>query len=99
MSDTSKPVWVWLPGAHGPIECGTFNLENKIGTFQYRQQYRETAGALSLDPHNLPLTRATGGRKETRQGGLFGVFRDASPEGFGLGLLERLKNVNISDRS
>ncbi|NCN98292.1 MAG: type II toxin-antitoxin system HipA family toxin [Rhodoferax sp.] len=97
MSGITKPVWVWLPDTHAPTACGTFTLQNKIGTFTYLQTYRATAGAVSLDPHNLPLTRATGGRKETRQGGLFGVFRDASPEGFGLGLLERLKNINIAD--
>ena len=97
MSDLEKPVWVWLPGAHAPVQCGVFRLENKVGTFYYLDDYRARADALALDPLNLPFTRSTRGLKETRQGGLFGVFRDASPEGFGLALLERLRNTAIID--
>ena len=97
MSGLEKPVWVWLPGTHAPVQCGVFRLENKIGTFYYLDDYKARADALALDPLNLPFTRSTRGLKETRQGGLFGVFRDASPEGFGLALLERLRNTAIID--
>ena len=53
--------------------------------------------AIALDPVHLPLSRATRTYKETRQDGLFGVIRDASPEGYGLSLLESIKGINLSD--
>jgi serine/threonine-protein kinase HipA len=61
-----------------------------VGSFLYDAAYRELAGALALDPHNLPFTRSQRAIRETRQDGLFGVLRDASPEGFGLYLLQGL---------
>lgn len=97
MSDTSKPVWVWLPGCAEPIQCGTFTLVNGVGSFSYDADYLARPGALALDPMSLGMTRAKRPHKETRQGGLFGVFRDASPEGFGLALLERLSGIELTD--
>lgn len=97
MSDTEKPVWVWLPGQHTPVQCGVFSLQQRVGTFRYLPEYLECGDALALDPLNLPLTRRQRGLKETRQGGLFGVIRDASPEGFGLAMLETLRNTSIAD--
>jgi serine/threonine-protein kinase HipA len=40
------------------------------------------------------MTRAKRPHRETRLDGLFGVFRDARPEGFGLGLLEQALAVD-----
>ena len=97
MSDTEKPVWVWLPGQEQPVRCGTFSLQNGVGTFLYDEAYKIREGALELDPFSLPFTRSRKGAKETRQGGLFGVFRDASPEGFGLALLEQLRGRTLAD--
>jgi serine/threonine-protein kinase HipA len=97
MSDTEKPVWVWLPGQHEPVRCGTFSLEKGVGTFHYAEEYKARPDALALDPFSLPFTRSKRGHKETRQGGLFGVFRDASPEGFGLALLEQLCAMTLAD--
>jgi serine/threonine-protein kinase HipA len=96
MSGT-KPVWVWLPNAHEPVRCGSFTLAGGVGTFEYDDAYRSLGGAVALDPLHLPLTRSHRPVKETRQGGLFGVIRDASPEGFGLALLERLKETSLTD--
>lgn len=97
MSDTGKPVWVWLPLQDQPVRCGTFTLERGVGTFHYDQAYKAREDALALDPFRLPFTRSARGAKETRQGGLFGVFRDASPEGFGLALLEQLRGKTLED--
>jgi serine/threonine-protein kinase HipA len=97
MSATVKPVWVWLPGEHQPVRCGTFSLEKGIGTFHYEDAYKARADALALDPFSLPFNRSRRGLKETRQGGLFGVLRDASPEGFGLALLEQLHGNTLAD--
>ncbi len=97
MSTSVKPVWVWLPGAHQPVQCGTFSLVNAVGTFEYTSAYKGMPGAISIDPAHLPLTRSMRPYKETRQGGLFGVLRDASPEGFGLAMLEHLKQQTLTD--
>ena len=94
---SSKPVWVWLPMESEPVRCGSLRLVDGVGTFDYSEDYRQRAGAVSLDPMHLRLGRSRQSHKETRQGGLFGVFRDASPEGFGLALLERLKKTELSD--
>jgi serine/threonine-protein kinase HipA len=97
MSQLSKPVWVWLPGHVQPVVCGEFTLKNGVGVFNYTDAYRALPQALALDPLHLPLTRSRRPFKETRQQGLFGVFRDASPEGFGLAMLERLRGQPLSD--
>jgi serine/threonine-protein kinase HipA len=97
MSATEKPVWVWLPGQAQPVHGGTFSLQAGVGTFHYDATYRAREDALSLDPFSLPFTRRVRGAKETRQAGLFGVIRDASPEGFGLALLEQLRGTTLVD--
>ncbi|MFD0669825.1 type II toxin-antitoxin system HipA family toxin [Ramlibacter sp. MAHUQ-53] len=97
MTAAAKPVWVWLPGQATPVRCGTFTLAGGVGSFHYDEAYRARADALALDPLSLPFTRSRRGARETRQGGLFGVFRDASPEGFGLALLEQLQGVTLDD--
>lgn len=97
MSTRSKPVWVWLPGRPEPLRCGTFTLDNGVGHFAYDSAYREHPGACALDPLNLPFTRSARGVRETRQGGLFGVFRDACPEGFGLAVLEQRHGQALTD--
>jgi serine/threonine-protein kinase HipA len=74
-----------------------FTLERRVGTFEYDDAYRELPGATSIDPMTLPLTRSRRPVKETRQGGLFGVIRDASPEGFGLAMLERMTQRTLDD--
>ena len=97
MSNTEKPVWVWLPAQAQPVRCGTFSLVRGIGTFHYDAEYLAHPEVLPLDEFSLRFTRSKKGLKETRQGGLFGVFRDASPEGFGLALLEQLRGTTLSD--
>lgn len=97
MSDTEKPVWVWLPAQSQPERCGTFSLVRGVGTFHYDDGYIAHPDALPLDEFSLRFTRSKKGLRETRQGGLFGVFRDASPEGFGLALLEQLRGTTLTD--
>jgi serine/threonine-protein kinase HipA len=80
-----------------PVLCGEFTLKNGVGVFNYTDAYRALPQALALDPLHLPLTRSRRPFKETRQQGLFGVFRDASPEGFGLAMLERSRGQPLSD--
>ncbi len=94
---SSKPVWVWLPDTGTPVRAGDFSITDKVGSFCYDSAYRARAEALVLDPHNIPFTRSQRPLRETRQEGLFGVLRDASPEGFGLGLLEHTSGRNLAD--
>lgn len=94
---SSKPVWVWLPGSAAPVRAGDLAITGKVGSFSYDPTYRALVNALPLDPHNLPFTRSQRPLRETRQNGLFGVFLDASPEGFGLGLLEHTSGRNLAD--
>lgn len=84
----SKPVWVWLRGKHEPVRAGVLTLEGRAAAFAYDEAYLATSGAIPLDPAHLPFTRAQRGPNTIKQSGLFGVFRDARPEGFGLALLE-----------
>jgi serine/threonine-protein kinase HipA len=97
MSATEKPVWVWLPMQSQPVRCGLFSLARGVGSFRYDRAYLDRPDALPLDEFALRFTRSARGLTETRQGGLFGVFRDASPEGYGLGLLEQIRGMTLSD--
>lgn len=97
MSDAEKPVWVWLPALSQPVRCGSFSLVRGVGAFHYDDAYLARPDAMALDEFSLRFTRSRKGLKETRQGGLFGVFRDASPEGFGLALLEQLRGTTLTD--
>ncbi|QDQ81851.1 type II toxin-antitoxin system HipA family toxin [Paraburkholderia megapolitana] len=87
MADQVRPVWVWLPGHVAPVRCGTFEWSPGLGRFSYSEDYRKHDGALPLDPINLPFTRSQKPDTTTSMNGVFGVLRDAAPEGFGLDML------------
>ncbi|CAE6793439.1 hypothetical protein R70006_04957 [Paraburkholderia domus] len=87
MADQVRPVWVWLPGDVTPVQCGTFEWSPGLGRFSYSEDYRKRDGALPLDPINLPITRSQKPETTTNMNGVFGVLRDAAPEGFGLDML------------
>lgn len=87
----TKPVWVWPPAAVEPVRCGTFTWREGLGEFAYDRKYMDVAGTVALDPVNLPFTRSLRPHRETKQNGLFGVLRDASPDGYGLALLENIQ--------
>ena len=56
MSDTVKPVWVWLPAQAHPVRCGTFSLLRGVGTFHYDDEYLARPGAQQLDEFSCPGT-------------------------------------------
>lgn len=87
MADKSRPVWVWLPGEVTPVECGRFDWSPGLGKFAYSDAYKSRAGAVSIDPINLYFSRSPRPFMTTNLNGVFGVLRDAAPEGFGLDLL------------
>jgi serine/threonine-protein kinase HipA len=80
----STAVWAWLPGRPAPVRAGTLALDQRYATFAYDETYLAAREAVALDPVHLPLMRAQPGAGPARQAGLFGVFRDMLPEGFGL---------------
>ncbi|MFM0199076.1 HipA N-terminal domain-containing protein [Paraburkholderia fungorum] len=87
MAEKTRPVWIWLPGEVAPVACGTFGWSPGIGQFAYAPEYRTRADAFLIDPSNLPFSRSTKPATTTLMNGIFGVLRDAAPEGFGLDLL------------
>ncbi|HEP6431479.1 TPA: type II toxin-antitoxin system HipA family toxin [Burkholderia cenocepacia] len=88
MAEQERPVWVWLPGSTTPVECGTFTWEPGEGKFLYSQDYLDRKdAAVAIDPINLPFSRSKKPARTTAMNGVFGVLRDAAPEGFGLDLL------------
>lgn len=87
MPEQTRPVWVWLPGEVTPVECGTFEWSPGLGKFAYSDGYKSRAGALPIDPINLYFSRSTKPFRTDTMNGVFGVLRDAAPEGFGLDVL------------
>jgi serine/threonine-protein kinase HipA len=83
----AHPVWVWLPGEVVAIECGIFSWEPGRGEFAYSDAYKASNDAMPIDPINLPFTHSRKPAMTTDMKGVFGVLRDASPEGFGLDFL------------
>lgn len=87
MSDA--PVWVWRHGESQPVACGDYSLDGGMGRFRYRQDYQDSAASVPLDPVALPFTRSQAAAVSQRLEGLFGVMRDACPEGWALDLLQQ----------
>lgn len=87
MTEHVRPVWVWLPGEVTPVRCGTFTWTPGLGKFAYEDDYKARHDALPIDPMHLPFTRSQKPHTTDGYNGLFGVLRDAAPEGFGLDLL------------
>lgn len=91
MSEITKPVWIWLPGETEPVHAGSFTLAEgtqPVGAFFYEADYLARADVIPLDQGQLKYLRRRP-PKATRNGGLYDVFKDVKPEGFGLDLLTR----------
>lgn len=96
MTDTRKPVWIWLPDQAEPIVAGEYQLSvdgsKMLGSFHYDPRYRVLPQAFPLDQNQL--SRYSGVSKTTDYEGLHDIFRDVKPEGFGLNMLQRSKAVS-----
>ncbi|NCC50145.1 MAG: type II toxin-antitoxin system HipA family toxin [Spartobacteria bacterium] len=83
MSITSLIVFCYLPESIEAVPAGKFDYDTQsgIGSFQYGHRYLERHNALAVDCAALPL----GGPflPATSNGGLYGAFRDASPDYWG----------------
>lgn len=90
-----KPVWLWLPEATEPVIVGEYQLSNTggrpLGALLYKDSYQKLPNAIPLDQQQL--ARFKGVAKTTAYEGLHDIFRDVKPEGFGLDMLQRRRNV------
>ncbi|WP_312587083.1 type II toxin-antitoxin system HipA family toxin [Comamonas terrigena] len=87
----TKPVWIWLPGQAEPVHAGTFTWAEgakPVGAFVYDTSYLARADMLPLDQGQLKFLKRRP-LKATRNEGLYDVFKDVKPEGFGLHILTR----------
>jgi len=76
-------VFIYLPGETVAVPAGIFTYDSdaEIGTFAYGQRYIERSNAMPVDPVALPLALTP--RAVTENSGLYGAFRDASPDYWG----------------
>lgn len=83
MAVSTLYVFCYLPGEVEAVPAGRFDHDDQAGagSFAYGRRYLERLGALSVDGVTLPL----GGDPlpVTLNGGLYGAFRDASPDYWG----------------
>ncbi len=88
MAEIGVPVFVQLIGDTHKSLAGelVWNSDTKVGSFTYDKGYLKLKGAYNLDPVAL-LPRP---RRETRNDGIYGVFRDAGPDAWGRDQLMRI---------
>ena len=103
-------VFIYLPGETTAVPAGIFTHypDDGIGRFAYGLRYLERPNALPVDPVALQLGAPP--RDAIAHGGLYGAFRDASPDYWGrlviaaelqsppesLGEMDFLLNANAS---
>lgn len=85
-------VYVTLPGQTEAVTAGKFLVDYKdrhapVGYFVYRKAYMQHPDSISLDPVNLPFRE--GQYEQHILDGLFGAFRDASPDFWGRQVIDR----------
>ena len=83
MAVTSLYVFIYLPGEVTAIPAGRFDHDNAdgVGRFAYGRRYVTRPEALAVDPVALPL--GADPMPVATNGGLYGAFRDASPDYWG----------------
>ena len=76
-------VFIYLPGETVAVPAGIFTHypDDGIGRFAYGRRYMERSNPLPVDPVALPL--GVPPKDVTTNGGLYGAFRDASPDYWG----------------
>ena len=96
MTETA-PVYVWLPQKATPIEAGVFTWEapSGPGVFAYHSAAIRDFRSRPLDPMRLLANGRE--QKQVRQNGVFGVFRDSAPDGWGERQLKRRYKLDAID--
>lgn len=93
-------VFIYLPGSSVAVPAGIFthNSELDVGNFTYGHRYLERENCMPVDPVALKL--GISNNAVTTNSGLYGAFRDASPDYWGrLVIAAELKTLpeNISE--
>ncbi|OGV58504.1 MAG: hypothetical protein A2X45_17670 [Lentisphaerae bacterium GWF2_50_93] len=72
-----------MPNESTAVPAGVFSHDSDsgVGTFVYGRRYQERSNAMAVDPVFLPL--GIDPAPVTTNGGLYGTFRDASPDYWG----------------
>lgn len=88
---TSEPrqcyVYLQLPNSLEVVTCGLFVQQGETGRFVYGKSYLANPQAVELDKLELPLKSGT--FETSKEGGIFGALRDASPDSWGRRVIER----------
>lgn len=89
MATTQLIVFCYLPGATTAVPAGLFEHDDQsgVGIFRYGSRYQARENALALDCTSLPLGRDAD--PVILNGGLYGAFRDASPDFWGRLVISR----------
>ena len=76
-------VFIYLPDETIAVPAGIFfhDADAGIGSFSYGQRYEKRINTLPVDPIALPI--GPGPRDVTTNIGIYGAFRDASPDYWG----------------
>lgn len=76
-------VFIYLPGQTEAVSAGLFEYDpgQSLGMFRYGNRYLLREDALPVDPIALPLGENI--RPCEMNSGLYGAFRDASPDMWG----------------
>ncbi len=81
---TSEPqrafVWIWLPGAAGPVVAGRLDATGEFVTFTYGRSYLAREDRIALYLPELPLRR---GPISPLVGDVAGCIADAAPDAWG----------------
>jgi serine/threonine-protein kinase HipA len=83
MAEKEIIVFIYLPGMVDAVPAGIFShdSDSEIGTFIYGQRYLERDNAIAVDPIALPL--GVEPSPVITNSGVYGSFRDASPDYWG----------------
>lgn len=83
MKPTELIVFCYLKGESDAVPAGRFvhDSTSGVGSFQYGKRYLERPNALALDTVVLPLGVVS--QPVAINGGLYGAFRDSSPDYWG----------------
>jgi serine/threonine-protein kinase HipA len=83
MAEKKITVFIYLPDETVAVPAGIFShdADAGIGSFSYGRRYVERGNALPVDPVALPTGPAP--RAVTTNSGIYGAFRDASPDYWG----------------
>lgn len=74
-------MWVWLPGATGPVTAGLVWLDGSQVWFRYGRSYLERADAIPLFPPELPLSEGPIAPLDGLS--IAGCINDAGPDAWG----------------